>query len=950
MREKIAEIEPMHPILRLIFALAIALIWPVLSFSQKDGIVVKVSVEETGYGETSLGGGVFFGVNDGKAQIVTAAHVIMGEDSGQAFTRDTYLSGRATLNITFRNGETVLGTLRHIDTEYLNSYGDAGVDLAILEVPATENIAELFRDSKNVLANDGVALLNGDGVTSIGFSGGVMWSTQRRPTPVTGMNEGNYVDICFDPGTITQGQSGGAVFDEFGALRGLVLKISPSCGPESSRAPQRVTKAISWKSVQKYLTELGYQTGLSINQEFLPTIAEHTLDVLRLDSNRDIEAALLNTEISLEALSLYWISGYDARRFEELLLSPAAGSTAPFYDVWIRRLMSKDCILVDADNPRVRQIAAAADVKSGSSCNPGIASWFGHMIDEGVDPNFVLRRPKTPTVEDGSLLSGAFRGGAADLTIVLLEKGAYPNPYFDLGGRSGWKNSFVDPLWAVPRLFQPEDHDRVYNALEAAGVVVFRDQTGARASSFAFSKSLRETETDRVCLHASERDHFDWCARVRQTDNIKFSSVVITEWSDAFGEHTAGLAHTLFISPNAAFVLAWLPGKNIDRAEAIVVQIPREGEAWFAYWHDDYSRCRERPDGTSPSLCWREYDAEPAALRVSVPDTLPTGSNTVSAFNQNWAIEGLSLETKTGEAIKALIANGYEAQRVGDYRDGPGMFLTMPYQKNVQGGYSTVTLNTVDENIFIITRSSRGDLISDQIVQRIEESDEFELQSKWLFNGLRSSALSQAAVQSAQDQDFGVVISATGRSDAFDRETITLYRRPTGAGSELSSLIDGHLLELFTTIRSGNDGSSCIDNYVIIRARPAGCVTLEDFETNFLATNGARYGVETLPSGVQYEVTSRVSDEPLSPEESYYGLYTHGVIENLGESLSRGGRFFKIGEGYPSAINEVLPLLRKKDDVTIYIPSDVRRRTDDIDLLATTVFTIRFSGRNGILP
>ena len=55
----------------------------------------------------------------------------------------------------------------------------------------------------------------------------------------------------------------------------------------------------------------------------------------------------------------------------------------------------------------------------------------------------------------------------------------------------------------------------------------------------------------------------------------------------------------------------------------------------------------------------------------------------------------------------------------------------------------------------------------------IEESDEFELQSKWLFNGLRSSALSQAAVQSAQDQDFGVVISATGRSDAFDRETIT---------------------------------------------------------------------------------------------------------------------------------------------------------------------------------
>lgn len=940
----------MEIVVRAFFIGLILAVWPVALHAQEDRIVVKVSVEEPGYGESSLGGGVLFAITGNTAQIVTAAHVVTGEDSGSAHNLDDYSSDRALINITFRSGDTVRGRVRHIDEAYLSSYGDAGTDLAILEAPVTSSIKAMFEESRSVLADEGVDLLIEDGVTSIGFSGGVMWSMQRRRSPVMGFSGPSDRDICFAPGTISQGQSGGALFDEFGALRGLVLRISPFC-KASSGVSQRVAKALSWSVIDDYLKTRGYRPTLSRNDTFLPTIAAAVLRDERLDSNSDIEAALLNSKISLETLSLYPISKYDVRRFEELLSRPVSASGRPFYDEWVRHMQTSNCRIIPARTIRITQIAAAAGQGDVRTCNQGLASWFGDMIDMGVDPNHIIARPRTPTHEDGSLLSGAFRGGATDLTLALLDAGAYPNPYFDLAGRTGWKNSFVDPLWAVPRLFKDVDQDRVFDALKKAGVVVFRDEAGVRAGEFKRSKTLRETKTDPVCVNASKRDEFDWCARVRQTETVSFKSGVITKWSGAQGEHRAILSHTLFITPNHAYVLAWLPGPNIKNAEAIVLKLSRESRDWSAYWHDNNYRCRKRADGTAPKICWREFKAEPVALRVKVPPLFSTSSSdSQSAQLSPWRLETIGLDTRTGQAIDTLVANGFKANRKGNYRDAPGRLLTQPYQKEVRGRFTILTLYTIDETVFMIERMSQQTFLFDQFDQIARQAGDAVEVSVWQQNGLRATFANKAARIKTETQEIGLALKARGNSKGLSRETSLLFRRPVSGAEEIALRIDRRLKDEFPPMRPAKGKRGCIDNYILLRSDATGCLSLPDYEDAFLKRNGKRKGVKTLANGVQYEITSRLSDTPFLPDRSYYGLYTHGVLDDLGESVSRGGRSYKIGEAYPRALNDVLSQLNEGDDVKIYIPSEVRRETDDIDLLATSIYTIRFSGKHGIFP
>ena len=176
----------------------------------QEAAAIVVRVESYFYDERTpeIGAGIIFGTRGQELYIATAGHVVQ---------RDTVAS---TIWVKFVGGDSARATLVHPRPDSL-------FDLAVLSVPADP--AQLKRWIPGSWDRQGsIRSLQGDDpVSPVGCPQGQCWRAPRPPDRVIGKLEAS---ILFQSFFVRRGSSGGALFNRWWEVVGMVIKDEPPLG------------------------------------------------------------------------------------------------------------------------------------------------------------------------------------------------------------------------------------------------------------------------------------------------------------------------------------------------------------------------------------------------------------------------------------------------------------------------------------------------------------------------------------------------------------------------------------------------------------------------------------------------------------------------------------------------------------------------------------------------
>jgi S1-C subfamily serine protease len=176
----------------------------------QEAAAIVVGVTSYFYEERTpeFGAGIIFGTNGRELYIATAGHVVQ---------RDTVAS---TIWVRFVEGDSVRATLVH-------TMSDSLFDLAVLSV--TGDPVHLKQWTPDSWDRQGSArgLQGDDPVSPVGCPQGVCWRAPRPPDRVIGKLESS---ILFQSFFVRRGSSGGALFNRWWEVVGIVIKDEPPLG------------------------------------------------------------------------------------------------------------------------------------------------------------------------------------------------------------------------------------------------------------------------------------------------------------------------------------------------------------------------------------------------------------------------------------------------------------------------------------------------------------------------------------------------------------------------------------------------------------------------------------------------------------------------------------------------------------------------------------------------
>lgn len=297
-------------------------------------------------------------------------------------------------------------------------------------------------------------------------------------------------------------------------------------------------------------------------------------------------------------------------------------------------------VLASADEERLNLFTRAGispgDIKSAfgrdgiarqffenSRTRPDAISWFRDVLASQFDPNMV-----TPHSYYGSegILAKALSAGNLDASLALLDAGASPHVYQDL-----WFT------WhSKPRSVYPYDYIDEYSGFDAgekaelavafaeAGAVLsipesgdtyaaqqaieLRDKIKARFDvDVPHQSSICEASDTRICLEASRRTGFDWCAFARALPKQLYSSK-----SDYYEFNNIELVNLVNVVDDQAYVLGNAFGGY--RPGNVWIEISKDMSNWSVYKYTSpaagMGHCKKDDNDYVRDDCWRRVTFE----------------------------------------------------------------------------------------------------------------------------------------------------------------------------------------------------------------------------------------------------------------------------------------------------------------------------------------------------
>lgn len=179
--------------------------------------------------------------------------------SGFVITKDGYIvtnyhviEDASSIKVTFSDGKSYDATLRG---------GDKENDIAVLKIEATDLVPVVVGSSGDLVVGDNVyAIGNPLGELTYSMTDGIVSALDRNVT----MSDGTRMNYIQTNTAINSGNSGGALFNQYGEVVGIVsAKLSSGSG-SSSASVEGLGFAIPLDNVKNMLTDIiehGYVTG-----------------------------------------------------------------------------------------------------------------------------------------------------------------------------------------------------------------------------------------------------------------------------------------------------------------------------------------------------------------------------------------------------------------------------------------------------------------------------------------------------------------------------------------------------------------------------------------------------------------------------------------------------------------------------------------------------------------
>lgn len=169
---------------------------------------------------------------------------------GYIITNYHVIEGASSIKVTFMDGKSYDATLRG---------GDEENDIAVLKIDATELSPLVIGNSGDLVVGDTVyAIGNPLGELTYSMTGGMVSALDRNVT----MSDGRRMNYIQTDTAINSGNSGGALFNQYGEVVGIVSAKLSSSG--SSASVEGLGFAIPLDDVKNMLTDIiqnGYVTG-----------------------------------------------------------------------------------------------------------------------------------------------------------------------------------------------------------------------------------------------------------------------------------------------------------------------------------------------------------------------------------------------------------------------------------------------------------------------------------------------------------------------------------------------------------------------------------------------------------------------------------------------------------------------------------------------------------------
>lgn len=521
----------------------------------------------------SCGAGIVVANDDSGATVITAAHLISNLVSVPL--------DKLVMRIKF------VGDTRWFDAEVPPNYVAAGAAAGELDLKVV-----FVRDKQRPdFSPASFATLRGaDGATPrkalhVGHPSCAEWSGSTQPEPVLADSKNGIIEV--QSNTVDDGSSGGALFDEYGSLLGMIIRDSGGVG-----------KALPIERILDQLGQWKLATNLRPGQLMTRREARDRLQErgLRLTS-ADIVQSLQSGDI--EALELLTNAGITPEQL-------ASG------------------LRMRASSP---ELFPATALLQSTARNERAVNWLKGVLAAGLDPNLVV---PSKNYDETSLVAIALSMDSADGVIALLEAGANPHPYQLLDGGSDRGPRFVYPLLYAAGYGEYSDAQRrrVVTAMLNTGAVVpafisMKDGYRGEVMNLAEqnlrllavvmgqpvppSVTLQQSTRSVACDRATRRDRFDWCAWVARVP--KHIETLEKGWVGPL--RSAELRYLLGIGNGVAHFLAFFD--NDGAPDYALINVTKDGRWTLNYFYKDMTfmpRCKLY-ENEQPKWCWRRMPLNP---------------------------------------------------------------------------------------------------------------------------------------------------------------------------------------------------------------------------------------------------------------------------------------------------------------------------------------------------
>lgn len=552
-------------------------------------LVVMIQIENPTMGERRYGAGIVVDQNDVQTIIATASHNL--REDGQ-------LHGRLLpeLKVQFRPwpGHFVPARVAPGKTDPL-------LDLAVLLIDGKDAPQVLGEYVGRGVLREQRLSPRGERGRVVGYGGGVPWSHELEPEPLTRTSE---TEIRIETPEIAPGQSGGGVFDENWSLVGMAVQADP---------PHAIARPISL--ILDQLRAWNFQIGL--------------------EGDRNARRRIARRE--LRERNVPWTS--------EALADALASVDVQILDLFTTAGVTQDLVL-EALGVRRGERSVAEIFFSRSVGNDDAARWLHRLLEGGVDPNATIAGRHYERI---GLLVEALRAGSVSAAVSLLEAGASPHPYQELLGSVYAVPQFLFPFEYLMdnRKLSAEAKQELARAYLAHGAVI--PEIGDRGDGGTTSHQLRSIEKalgrgpevlgtklsssptlckrprTPICAAASERTGKDWCAFAeRMPKRIRVRSGERPHLNIA----ELHVLHMLNVVDRQAYFV----GRQVGVwkiPEFYLIEISNDERLWKVYGFTSpgwWEGSCEKNTGGPPQLqsCWRRirmaYDPTAKTMRIGEGD------------------------------------------------------------------------------------------------------------------------------------------------------------------------------------------------------------------------------------------------------------------------------------------------------------------------------------------